>query len=154
MKIRQAAKAKPAVVLSPEQSLPAMQVAAVIKDGRGQAEIFAREPRRLKSLLAAAVAKTGQADKTAFKGLWPYLLAMLRLVRAFCNGKYKRVPWESLISIIVAIAYFASPLDLIPDFLPGVGYLDDAMIVRFVYRSVKAELERFMEWESGIDRPF
>jgi len=74
--------------------------------------------------------------------------------RAFCSGKYKRVPWENLISVIVAIAYFVSPLDLIPDFLPGVGYLDDAMIVRFVYRAVKAELDRFMEWESEVEQSF
>jgi len=47
-----------------------------------------------------------------------------------------------------------SPLDLIPDFLPGVGYLDDAMIVRFVYRAVKAELDRFMEWESEVEQSF
>jgi uncharacterized membrane protein YkvA (DUF1232 family) len=127
-----------------------MQVAAVVKDGRAQAEAFARQPRKLKILLDNAIAKLSQADRDAFKGLWPYLLAMLRLIRAFCSGRYRRMPWESLISIIVAVAYFASPLDLIPDFLPGVGYLDDAMIVRFVYRSVKAELERFMEWESGI----
>jgi uncharacterized membrane protein YkvA (DUF1232 family) len=105
----------------------------------------------LKILLDEATEKAKQADKGAFKGLWPYLLTMLRLIRAFWSGKYKRVPWESLISVIVAIAYFASPLDLIPDFLPGVGYLDDAMIVRFVYRSVKAELDRFMEWESGVE---
>jgi uncharacterized membrane protein YkvA (DUF1232 family) len=75
---------------------------------------------------------------------------MLRLIRAFRSGKYKRLSWESLISVIVAIAYFVSPLDLIPDFLPGIGYLDDAMIVRFVYCSVKAEFDRFMEWESGV----
>ena len=105
----------------------------------------------MKILLDKATEKAKQADKGAFKDLWPYLLAMLRLIRAFCSGKYRRVSWESLISVIVAIAYFASPLELIPDFLPGVGYLDDAMIVRFVYRSAKAELNRFMEWESGVD---
>lgn len=152
MKMRQAKKVTTAVTLT-DPAIPQMQVAAVVKDGRAQAEAFARQPRKLKILLDNAVEKLSQADKDAFKGLWPYLLAMLRLIRAFCSGKYKRIQWESLISIIVAIAYFASPLDLIPDFLPGVGYLDDAMIVRFVYRSVKAELERFMEWESGIEQP-
>jgi uncharacterized membrane protein YkvA (DUF1232 family) len=152
MQMPQAKKVKTAATLN-SRAVPQMQVAAVVKDGRAQAEAFARQPRKLKILLDNAVEKLSQADRDAFKGLWPYLLAMLRLIRAFCSGKYKHIPWESLISIIVAIAYFASPLDLIPDFLPGVGYLDDAMIVRFVYRSVRAELERFMEWESGIAQP-
>jgi uncharacterized membrane protein YkvA (DUF1232 family) len=151
MKRRHAAKAKTAATPPVDQSVPTMQVAAVVKDGRVQAEAFARQPRKLRILLDNAIEKAKQADKGAFKGLWPYLLAMLRLVRAFCGGKYKKIPWESLISIIIAIAYFASPLDLIPDFLPGIGYLDDAMIVRFVYRSVRTELNRFMEWESGIE---
>lgn len=154
MKMRHAAKTKAVATPPIDQSVPTMQVAAVVKDGRAQAEAFARQPRKLKILLDTAIEKAKQADKSAFKGLWPYLLAMLRLTRAFCGGKYKRIPWESLISIIVAIAYFASPLDLIPDFLPGIGYLDDAMIVRFVYRSVRTELDRFMEWESGIEQPF
>ncbi|MBM4256346.1 MAG: DUF1232 domain-containing protein [Deltaproteobacteria bacterium] len=149
--MRQAKKAKTPVA-STRQPMPQMQVATVVKDGRAQAEEFARQPRKLKVLLETAVEKLKQADKGAFKGLWPYLLAMIRLIRAFSNGKYKHVPWENLISIIVALAYFASPLDLIPDFLPGVGYLDDAMIVRFVYRSVRSELERFMEWESGLEQ--
>jgi len=136
------------------QSIPKMQVAAVVKDGRAQAESFARQPRKLKTLLDSATEKAQQVDKNAFKDLWLYLLAMLRLLRSFCSGKYKRIPWESLILIIVAIAYFASPLDLIPDFLPGIGYVDDVMILRFVYRSVKDELERFMAWESGVEPPF
>ena len=136
------------------QSIPKMQVAAVVEDGRAQAESFARQPRKLKILIDSAIEKAQQVDKNVFKDLWLYLLAMLRLLRSFCNGKYRRVPWESLISIIVAIAYFTSPLDLIPDFLPGIGYVDDVIILRFVYRSVKDELERLMEWESGVELPF
>ena len=150
MRMRKAANAKTVTTPPALQSMPTMQVAAVVKDGRAQAEAFARQPQKLKILLDKATEKAKQADKDAFKGLWPYLLTMLRLIRAFCRGQYKRLPWENLLSVIVAIAYFASPLDLIPDFLPGVGYLDDAMIVRFVYRSVKAELDHFMEWESGV----
>ena len=152
MKSRQTSKAQAAATAPTNQSIPMMQVAAVVRDGRAQAEAFARQPRKLKILLNTAIEKTKQADKSVFKELWPYLLAMLRLIRAFCSGKYKKISWESLISIIVAVAYFASPLDLIPDFLPGIGYLDDAMIVRAVYRSVRVELDRFMEWESGVEQ--
>jgi len=148
---RQASKNSTAVTSTVNTLIPQMKVAAVVQDGRAQAESFAKQPRKLKILLNNAIAKANHIEKGTFKELWPYLLAMLRLVRAFCTGKYKKIPWESLISIIVAVAYFTSPLDLIPDFLPGVGYLDDAMIVRFVYRSVREELERFMEWESGLE---
>ena len=36
----------------------------------------------------------------------------------------------------LVLAYLASPLDLIPDFIPVVGYADDAIIVAFALRSV------------------
>jgi len=146
------AKGSTAVTVTATPPMPQMKVSAVVQDGRAQAESFAKQPRKLKILLNSALAKANHIERGTFKELWPYLLAMLRLVRAFCTGKYKKISWESLILIIVAVAYFASPLDLIPDFLPGIGYLDDAMIVRFVYRSVRTELERFMEWESGLEQ--
>jgi uncharacterized membrane protein YkvA (DUF1232 family) len=152
LKHRSTASAKSITTSTTNQTIPTMQVAAVVKDGRAQAESFAKQPRKLKILLDTAVEKAQHVDKRAFKDLWLYLLAMLRLIRSYCSGKYKQISWEALLSIIVAIAYFTSPLDLIPDFLPGIGYIDDAMIIRFVYRSVKTELERFIEWESGIDQ--
>ncbi len=51
-------------------------------------------------------------------------------------------------SIIAAIVYFVSPIDLIPDFIPIVGYIDDVFIIGLVIRSVKADLDRFLLWES------
>lgn len=40
-----------------------------------------------------------------------------------------RVPWYARILIIVTISYALSPIDLIPDFIPIIGYLDDLIIV-------------------------
>ena len=59
-----------------------------------------------------------------------------------------RVPWYVKIVPIVMALYVASPIDLIPDFIPVVGYLDDvavvlasvALIIRFTPRPVIAEL--------------
>jgi hypothetical protein len=44
---------------------------------------------------------------------------------------------------------FISPLDLIPDTIPGVGLLDDAVVVGRVIKSVRKELEQFRAWEVG-----
>ena len=40
-----------------------------------------------------------------------------------------RVPWYAKAAAIVILAYAFSPIDLIPDFIPFVGYLDDLLIV-------------------------
>jgi len=40
-----------------------------------------------------------------------------------------RVPWHAKLLIICVVAYLFSPIDLIPDFIPVIGYLDDLLIV-------------------------
>ena len=104
----------------------------------------------LQGLVNEATEKVATLDKEVFKENWVYLLAMLRLLRAYATKRYQEIPPENLLSVIVAVAYFVSPLDLIPDFVDGIGYLDDALIVRAVQRKVKTDLDRFMEWESGV----
>jgi len=46
--------------------------------------------------------------------------------------KRKDVPIVAKIIIIIAIVYALSPIDLIPDFIPVLGYLDDLLIVPFL----------------------
>lgn len=40
-----------------------------------------------------------------------------------------RVPWYAKVFILAVVGYALSPLDLIPDFIPVVGYLDDLIII-------------------------
>ncbi len=40
-----------------------------------------------------------------------------------------RVPWYVKLIILLLLGYFISPIDLIPDFIPIIGYLDDILIV-------------------------
>ena len=45
--------------------------------------------------------------------------------------------------VLNALAYFADPDDLIPDRVPGLGYLDDAIMVELVVQDLKHEIEAF-----------
>lgn len=71
----------------------------------------------------------------------------IRLLRAWISGKYKDVPVTTIILIIAAIIYVLNPFDLIPDFIPGVGFIDDALVIALVLRSTLNDIEKFREWE-------
>jgi uncharacterized membrane protein YkvA (DUF1232 family) len=74
---------------------------------------------------------------------------LVRLVVAYSRGNYRDIPPESLALVVAGLLYVVSPLDLIPDFVPGVGYLDDAVVVGWVIKSVRDELDAFRAWEVG-----
>lgn len=48
--------------------------------------------------------------------------------------------------VISAIAYFADPIDLIPDHIPGIGFLDDAMFVEIIIRELRSEISAYGEF--------
>jgi uncharacterized membrane protein YkvA (DUF1232 family) len=72
----------------------------------------------------------GSVLKEAFRIL-PDTVRLLRRIAAD-----RTVPRRVRIRIYALLAYLAFPIDLIPDFLPVVGYADDAVIVAAVLRSV------------------
>ncbi len=47
-----------------------------------------------------------------------------------------------------ALIYFVSPVDLIPDMIPGVGYVDDAAVIAFALTMVGDDLEDYKNWRT------
>jgi len=48
--------------------------------------------------------------------------------------------------VVSALAYFDEPMDLIPDAVPGFGFLDDAIMVELVVRDLKHDIEAFEDF--------
>lgn len=63
--------------------------------------------------------------------LLPDLLGLLRRLTAD-----RTLPRGIRVRLVLLLVYLASPIDLVPDFLPVIGYADDAIIVAVVLRSV------------------
>ena len=61
-----------------------------------------------------------------------YALLLPRLIKlVYSLARDPRVPARSKAILVVLGGYLASPVDLIPDFLPGIGQLDDIAVVAF-----------------------
>jgi uncharacterized membrane protein YkvA (DUF1232 family) len=68
------------------------------------------------------------------------------LMRHFANGSYRGIETKNVIIILAGMIYFISPIDLIPDVLPIVGFADDIALISFIYNSLSDELEKFELW--------
>jgi uncharacterized membrane protein YkvA (DUF1232 family) len=73
--------------------------------------------------------------------------AVPRLLRAWLSGRYRVVPWRSLVFGLLGALYVALPLDLIPDVILGLGLLDDAAVLAWWLRAVVLDLDAFVAWE-------
>ena len=122
---------------------------AAFRRATAEAEACAGDPKRLRKLLRDAVGKLNVIPRGPFGEAWPYLLAMLRVARDYQTGDYRDMPRPKLLIVIAAIIYFVSPFDVIPDYLPVLGHIDDAFVVGLALKSVRVELDTFMAWETS-----
>lgn len=73
----------------------------------------------------------------------------------------RRVPWYAKLWLIIVLGYALSPIDLIPDVIPVIGYLDDllllpiglAIAIYLVPKEVMADCRRKAQLHSPTKRP-
>ena len=152
---RQMKKAKPKSTAEKHTSYqkPALRSEAFARALR-EAKLRVAGPGGLRSLLEKGAKEAASLPRERFKGNWPYLQTMLRLVRAYERGEYKKVSNDALLWIVAALNYLVDPYDLIPDMTPFLGFVDDAIVVEFVVDKTRQTLDEFMIWETiGVSNP-
>ena len=78
---------------------------------------------------------------------WEDIKTSFSLIRDWFNGSYDKIPGRMIASLAGALIYFISPVDLIPDWIPMAGFLDDAAILAAVFKLSKADLEFYRKWK-------
>ena len=76
----------------------------------------------------------------SFKVMWA-------LLQDYWSGDYTSVPWKLLAAIGFAVAYLVSPIDIIPDFIPVLGFVDDAAVFALVVSAFQSELDDYKAWK-------
>ncbi|RSD28265.1 YkvA family protein [Mesobacillus subterraneus] len=111
-----------------------------------KAKEYVKRPEKTDTLLSAASRKADE-KKNSLPEVWDNLQLLFDLVSAWRRGDYKKIPTGSILTIIAAIIYFVSPIDIIPDFIIGLGFVDDAAVIGFVLKQITADLEKFRIWK-------
>ncbi|CAM4178201.1 YkvA family protein [Gillisia hiemivivida] len=72
---------------------------------------------------------------------------MFGMLKDYRKGIYTNVPWFTIASIAFGFLYVLNPLDIIPDFIPGLGYIDDLAVLSFGLRFIESDLHNYLDWK-------
>jgi uncharacterized membrane protein YkvA (DUF1232 family) len=115
---------------------------------KNKAQLLIEDPDKAKKVLNEAINKADSA-KGPLEKVWQDLQLMFGIIRDWFTGEYKEVPGGSIIAILGALIYFVSPIDLVPDFIPVVGYIDDVFVIGIVISQVRADLHKYKMWKES-----
>ncbi len=86
------------------------------------------------------------------KGFLQKIPAIYRMIKAWKNGSYK-MNFTDILFPALALIYVISPIDIIPDFIPFVGALDDLAILAFAIPMLMKEVDKYLMWEYKKSAP-
>jgi uncharacterized membrane protein YkvA (DUF1232 family) len=79
--------------------------------------------------------------------LFQDLKLLIPLIKDYWKGTYRDVSVKSIVIFVVALAYIISPIDLIPDYIIGLGQIDDAVILGLSLYFLEKDLWKYQEWK-------
>lgn len=85
-----------------------------------------------------------------FPMLFNQVKLAFEMINDYRSKAYRDLPWKTITLLTVAFLYFINPFDLIPDFIPIIGYGDDALAFAGVLKAVQSDLKKYCTWK-GYD---
>jgi uncharacterized membrane protein YkvA (DUF1232 family) len=113
-----------------------------------QAEAMMDDPKKLMDLVGKAKEKLNK-NKEILDEVLEDLLTLFRLVKSYYNREYVEIKFQTMLIVIIGLIYFVVPTDLVPDFIPVIGLLDDITVIGWAMGHIKDEIEDFKKFDSS-----
>jgi len=72
---------------------------------------------------------------------------LVSLIKDYWAGEYRKIPYWSLAAILFTFLYIINPFDLIPDYILGIGQIDDVLILILCLYLIEKDLHKYQEWK-------
>ena len=124
------------------------QILDFFRKSENRATVILKDKSKANKTIKDALGKA-ITNKGALDGVWAKMVLLFGVVKDYVNGDYTEIPKRSIVAILGGLIYFLSPVDIVPDFVPFLGFIDDIFILNLVYKQVINDLEKYKEWKDS-----
>jgi uncharacterized membrane protein YkvA (DUF1232 family) len=75
------------------------------------------------------------------------LMLFMSLITDYYQGDYRDIPYKTISAAVIGVLYVLNPIDIVPDFIPVIGYVDDALVLSFCLKLVEKDLKKYQVWK-------
>ena len=116
----------------------------MLEDHQGMKDLAGNATEKIKSV---------RIGDESLESLFGLVNTFIRMLSAHLKGTFQETPWRTLALVVAGLLYFVNPFDLVPDFIPVAGLLDDLTFLLLVLKSIRKDVNLFQEWEASLARP-
>lgn len=127
-----------------EEIKRAQRICSAVDSKKNQAEYITKDKDAFEKFLVNI--ETTLKKIPAVGAILSDIPLLVSLIKSYVSGEYKEVPYNLIVAAIATLLYVISPVDIIPDIIPGVGFLDDAAAVAFCVKMLHDDLENYKMW--------
>ena len=123
------------------------QIKAVFSDNKylQKAKSILRDPQKMEALARKINKKL--ANIPVVGEYFADLPILCMMAVDYVKGTYKEIPFATMVGLVVALVYFMTPVDLVPDAIPGLGRLDDAAVLLFAVKAAHNDIADYKAWK-------
>ena len=85
--------------------------------------------------------------KKNFSEVQSEAVLLINMVKDTVQGRYKGLGKKNTLMIVAGLLYLVNPMDIVPDFIFGIGFADDLGVLVYVISRLSEEIARYRQWK-------
>lgn len=114
-----------------------------------EAKRLVKDNNRVREVVESAAKKLKKATANSqhFQEASSKIGVLIRMIKAHLSKQYVAFSNRTILMVVFALLYFVIPTDVIPDFIPALGFTDDISLIYFIWKQIDEDISAFLHWE-------